>query len=193
MKNSILKWIICVALAAIVSVTAILLIISVSKNDYPTEGEVFIVVSKQDLKLYVYQRLDGENIRLAEYPVCISQKIGAKQRNGDSKTPETTWKRPIYITEIVDVTSWVYDFQDGRGLILAYGDWFLRFSKPYNSVGIHGSTNNEETVPGRYSHGCIRMHDDDLIELTEDYVFEGMKVYIMREDEELCSFDNTIY
>jgi len=37
------------------------------------------------------------------------------------------------------------------------------------------------------------MHDDDLIELTEDYVFEGMKVYIMREDEELCSFDNTIY
>lgn len=193
MKNSILKWIICVALAAIVSVTAILLIISVSKNDYPTEGEVFIVISKQDLKLYVYQRLDGENIRLAEYPVCISQKIGAKQCNGDSKTPETTWKRPIYITEIVDATSWVYDFQDGRGLILAYGDWFLRFSKPYNSVGIHGSTNNEETVPGRYSHGCIRMHDDDLIELTEDYVFEGMKVYIMREDEELCSFDNTIY
>lgn len=193
MKKRILKWTLWVTLAAVVSVTAILLKDSLSQNEYLSDGEVFVVISKQELKLYVCQHVNGDNIRLAEYPVCISKNYGAKKLTGDNKTPETTWRRPIHIKEIIDASDWVYDFQDGRGLILAYGDWFLRFSKPYNSVGIHGSTNNEETVPGRYSHGCIRMHDDDLIELTEDYVFEGMKVYIMREDEELCSFDNTIY
>ena len=193
MKTRILKWTLWVTLAAVVSVTAILLKDSLSQNEYLSDGEVFVVISKQELKLYVCQHVNGDNIRLAEYPVCISKNYGAKKLTGDNKTPETTWRRPIHIKEIIDASDWVYDFQDGRGPILAYGDWYLRFSEPYNSVGIHGSTNNEETVPGRYSRGCIRMHDADLIKFKEEYAFVGMKVFIKHEDEGLRRFEYKYY
>ena len=36
-----------------------------------------------------------------------------------------------------------------------------------SGIGIHGSTNNESSVPGRGSEGCIRLRDDDLIQLKE--------------------------
>ncbi|MBQ1582906.1 MAG: L,D-transpeptidase [Prevotella sp.] len=51
------------------------------------------------------------------------------------------------------------------------------------AIGIHGSTNNESSVPGRGSEGCIRLRDDDLIQLKENYAFVGMKVVILPDEE----------
>ena len=59
----------------------------------------------------------------------------------------------------------------------------------HKGIGIHGSTNNEESVPGRASEGCIRLLDADLIDLRENYTFEGMKVVIKAEDVDDLPFE----
>ena len=81
-------------------------------------------------------------------------------------------------------------FGDGRGSILAYGHWFLRLDTPgHSGIGIHGSTNNEDTVPGRASEGCIRLLDKDIIQLKEKYARVGMPVIIKAEDQGPLPFE----
>ena len=174
----------------------LLIIISIVQSHFThcTE-EPFIVISKLELKLYICKVSHNDTIRIAEYPICIGQNIRQKQREGDKKTPESTWEQPFIITEIIDSSQWYHDFNDGRGLIPSYGHWFLRlYTPPFNGIGIHGSTNNSCTVPGRYSEGCIRLLDEDIISLKEKYAFVGMKVFIKKEDEGLRNFEkkNTI-
>lgn len=139
----------------------------------------FIVVSKPNLTLSVYESKSGDTVLIADYPVCVALKYGQKQKKGDMKTPECTYDNPFVITEIVPASTWTHDFGDGRGSILAYGDWFMRLKTPgFSGIGIHGSTNNESSVPGRGSEGCIRLRNDDLNELKQKYAFVGMKVVI---------------
>lgn len=141
-----------------------------------------IVVSKPDLKLYVYETQNGDTVLIADYPVCVAKNYGQKQKKGDMKTPECTVDNPFHITEITPASTWTHDFGDGRGSILAYGDWFMRLKTPgFSGIGIHGSTNNEASVPGRGSEGCIRLRNDDLNELKEKYAFVGMKVVIEKD------------
>ena len=154
----------------------------------------FIVVSKQELKLYVCEAVGLDTVRLAEYPVCIGRNIGPKQKRGDMKTPESTWDTPFKITQIQDASTWVHDFGDGRGPILSYGHWFLRLLTPgFSGIGIHGSTNNESSVPGRDSEGCIRLPDSDLLVLKERYAYKGMKVFVKGEEEGLKPFEKKYY
>ena len=154
----------------------------------------FIVVSKQELKLYVCEAIEDDTVRVAEFPVCLSRNLGQKERKGDMKTPESTWEQPFSITQIQDASGWVHDFGDGRGSILAYGNWFMRLKTPgFSGIGIHGSTNNEDSVPGRASEGCIRLLNADLDFLKEQYAFEGMKVVIKSEDEGLKPFEQKYY
>ena len=154
----------------------------------------FIVISKQELKLYVCEVVDDDTVRVAEFPVCLSKNLGQKERKGDMKTPESTWEQPFSITQIQDASGWVHDFGDGRGSILAYGNWFMRLKTPgFSGIGIHGSTNNEGSVPGRASEGCIRLLNDDLDTLKAQYAFQGMKVVVKSEDEGLKPFEQKYY
>ena len=154
----------------------------------------FIVISKQELKLYVCEAVENDTVRLAEYPVCLSRNLGQKTKTGDMKTPECEWNNPFSITQIQDASGWVHDFGDGRGPILAYGNWFMRLKTPgFSGIGIHGSTNNENTVPGRDSEGCIRLRNNDLDTLKEKYAFKGMKVVIKTEEEGLKPFESKYY
>ena len=94
------------------------------------------------------------------------------------------------IQQIQPASDWTHDFGDGRGAILAYGDWFLRLVTPgHSGIGIHGSTNNENTVPGRASEGCIRMLDKDIVTVKEKYAYVGMPVIIKQEEQGLKSFE----
>jgi len=149
-----------------------------------------IVVSKRDLTLTVYARNDsGDTIALASYPVCMGQNKGDKEKSGDMRTPESPAGHPFTITMIQDASSWKHDFGDGRGSILSYGHWFLRLKTPFNGIGIHGSTNNEGTVPGRASEGCIRLLDKDIITLKERYARVGMPVIVKGEEQGLLPFE----
>ncbi len=143
----------------------------------------FILISKPEYRLYVCEVVDGDTLKRVHYPVCVGLKKGQKQKKGDMKTPECTPENPFVITEIVDASKWTHDFGDGRGSILSYGHWFMRLKTPgFSGIGIHGSTNNESSVPGRGSEGCIRLRDDDLIQLKENYAFVGMRVVILADE-----------
>lgn len=154
----------------------------------------FIVISKLEQKLYVCEAIENDTVRIAEYPVCLGKNIGPKQKKGDMKTPECTWEQPFSISQIQDASTWVHDFGDGRGAILSYGHWFMRLLTPgFSGIGIHGSTNNEDSVPGRASEGCIRLRDDDLLLLKEQYAYKNMKVIIKGEEEGLKPFEQKYY
>ena len=154
----------------------------------------FVVISKLEQKLYVCEAIENDTVRIAEYPVCLGKNIGPKQKKGDMKTPECTWEQPFSISQIQDASTWVHDFGDGRGAILSYGHWFMRLRTPgFSGIGIHGSTNNEDSVPGRASEGCIRLRDDDLLLLKEQYAYKNMKVIIKGEEEGLKPFEQKYY
>lgn len=142
----------------------------------------FILISKPEYRLYVCEVVDGDTVRRVHYPVCVGLKKGQKEKKGDMKTPECTVDQPFTITEIKDASKWYHDFGDGRGEILAYGNWFMRLNTPgFKGIGIHGSTNNESSVPGRGSEGCIRLRNKDLDELKARYAFVGMRVVILAD------------
>lgn len=162
-----------------------------------------IVMSKTDLTLSVYGKQGGKDVLVARYPICMSRNEGQKERSGDMRTPESEPGEPFTITEIKNASTWVHDFGDGRGSIKAYGDWFMRLSCG-NGIGIHGSTNNEWSIPssndsvpeghkrGRDSEGCIRMEDADIVHLKETYATVGMPVIIKQEGQGLLDWEKAV-
>lgn len=161
------------------------------RPDAPFDKDsTFIVISKRDLQLTVYASSGGDTVALASYPVCMGQNKGNKEGSGDMRTPESPEGQPFTITMIQDASTWTHDFGDGRGSIRAYGNWFLRLNTPgHKGIGIHGSTGNENTVPGRASEGCIRLLDKDIITLKEKYARVGMPVIVKGEDQGLFPFE----
>lgn len=147
------------------------------------KGNTFIVISKLEYRLYVCETVGDDTLCRAYYPVCVGLAKGQKQKKGDMRTPESGFEKPFSITQITDASKWTHDFGDGRGEILSYGNWFMRLATPgFSGIGIHGSTNNENSVPGRGSEGCIRLRNDDLDRLKEKYAFVGMKVVILPDE-----------
>ena len=156
----------------------------------PSDREkCFIVVSKKNLKLSVYEARKEDTVLVARFDCCLGKNMGDKQKRGDMKTPESTLQNPFKIIRIEDASWWTHDFGDGRGSIKAYGKWFMRLSSSFSGIGIHGSTNNEGTVPGRNSEGCIRLRDADIDSLKCNYAFAGMKVIIKGEEEGNLPFE----
>ena len=148
-------------------------------------NKCFFVISKVHPEhLSVYEAADRDTVLLAVYPVCIARNKGQKERKGDNRTPESYPGKPFSISQIQDASDWHHDFGDGRGSILAYGHWFMRLVTPgFSGIGIHGSTNNRESIiTGRGSEGCIRLLDEDLIHLKENYAQVGTQVIILPED-----------
>lgn len=150
--------------------------------------KALIVISKREYRLYVYET-GADTTLAASFPVCYAKNPGQKSKQGDNSTPECTMKNPFKVSEIKDASTWMHDFQDGRGDIPSYGHWFCRLdlskSFPDNeavaknrSIGIHGSTSNEPSVPGRDSEGCIRLRDADIITLHDNYIGVGTQVVV---------------
>jgi len=156
------------------------------------KDSTFVVISKKELRLKVYGKIKGDTTLLAQYPVCLSRNKGQKEKSGDMRTPESTMEKPFHIKQIQDASTWHHDFGDGRGEILSYGHWFLRLETPFNGIGIHGSTNNEDKMPGRDSEGCIRLRDNDLDHFKSTYAYVGMPIIIKGENEGNLSFENKI-
>ena len=152
----------------------------------------FFVISKVHPEhLSVYEKRGADTVLLAAYPACIAKNKGPKERRGDNKTPESKPGPPFRISNIQDASSWHHDFGDGRGSILAYGKWFLRLDTPgFTGIGIHGSTGNRESIKvGRGSEGCIRLYDEDIIHLKNNYARIGTPVIILRENEAPLPFE----
>ena len=160
-------------------------------------SKCFIVISKKDYYLYVYEPQGADTVLLARFDCCFGQHVGNKQMRGDKKTPSSCnslksnpFVKAFYISQIQDASTWRHDFRDGRGNIKAYGHWFLRLVTPgHSGIGIHGSTNNAESVPGRASEGCIRLKDADIIMLHDNFARVNMKVIIKDEKVDDLPFE----
>ena len=143
------------------------------------KANCFFVISKKEYRLYVYERVGKDTLLVAHYPICYAKNPENKERVGDMKTPECDLKKPFSISQVVDASSWKHDFKDGRGNIPAYGNWFLRLVTPgHKGIGIHGSTNNSASIPGRDSEGCIRLRDNDIKHLKQHYAKVGTPVVV---------------
>lgn len=113
-----------------------------------------IVVDKPHTRLYI---LNVFGDTLAHYPVCASLKRGQKRAADDWRTPEGRFK----IVGVYNSTDWTYkDTQDK-----CYGPFFISLYTPrFWGIGIHG-TNSPYSVPGRRSHGCMRMHNESIVKV----------------------------
>lgn len=148
----------------------------------------FFVISKQEFRLYVYEVENKDTLLAAHFPICYAKKPGPKTRTGDMSTPECSLKRPATISQIRNSSSWTHNFKDGRGTFPAYGAWFMRLDlsqsdchkgcRNNKSIGIHGSTGNRLSVPGRDSEGCIRLRDEDIKVLKSRFTTIGTRVVI---------------
>ncbi len=154
------------------------------------KGSCLIVISKREYRLYVYE-CDVDTVLAASFPICYAKNPEAKTKSGDNRTPESSMENPFTICQIQPASDWVHDFGDGRGELKAYGDWFIRLETGFNGIGIHGSTNNEASVPGRDSEGCIRLRDSDLIKFHDMYAEVGQKVVIKSVDMQKLPFERS--
>lgn len=146
----------------------------------------FLVVSKKDYYLYVYEPQGRDTVLLARYDVAVGAVRGQKREPNDMRTPHGTF----VLSAVEDAAQWRHDFADGRGEIPSYGSYFLRLEvRGFAGIGIHGSTNNDHTVPGRASEGCIRMNDADVLDLTQRYCRVGMTVTVKSEEEDDRPFE----
>jgi len=120
----------------------------------------FIIINKQEMFLYHYN-YKGELLQKSK--IACGKKFGNKENIGDNKTPEGVFG----IGEIENASTWAHDFKDGNGEINgAYGPYFIRLNVPnQKGIGIHG-THAPNSIGSRASEGCIRMHNDELINLV---------------------------
>lgn len=121
----------------------------------------FIVISKEKMVLNLY---DYKGRTLAQYPIACGKNTGDKQSKGDMKTPEGNFN----IGDIQKSSNWSHDFGDGKGEIKgAYGPFFIRLLTPgHEGIGIHG-THDNNSIGTRITEGCIRMKNEDILELVK--------------------------
>lgn len=119
-----------------------------------------IVISKSKYELSV---LAGDQV-VKTYNIAVGQNAGDKKKVGDMKTPEGTFK----VQNIQDASYWTHDFKDGKGQIAgAYGPKFVRLkTPPWTGIGIHG-THDPNSIGTQATEGCIRLHNDDLLDLLK--------------------------
>ena len=140
-----------------------------------------ILVDKGEFTLTV---LDRSGNVLMTYPVAIGENPGDKRKSGDCKTPEGTF----YVTWVQNTRGVLYDYHDGKGLVEAYGPWFIHLETPgFLSIGIHGTCpERDDRIGTRDTKGCVRLHNEDLLKILP-YVSKGTKVVIVPGPEDLAA------
>lgn len=132
----------------------------------------FIVVDKGLMKVILYDRY-GRKER--EYKMACGKNYGTKQEKADSRTPEGFF----YAEGIYDSTDWL--FTDDNGVTSKvkgqFGPRFIRLKIPTTSqIGIHG-TCAPWSIGNRCSHGCIRITNENILELVK-FVEVGMPIIV---------------
>jgi lipoprotein-anchoring transpeptidase ErfK/SrfK len=139
----------------------------------PSESELWIKVDKEKLRISLRR---GENEILKSYPVAIGRGKGVKKTRADLVTPTGVFK---VWRVIQDASQVAYDpkwfGEPGEPKKGAYGAKLVFFHNPWG-IALHG-TNAPGSIGRRVTHGCIRMHDKDIIELSKS-IKPGMIFWI---------------
>ena len=131
-----------------------------------------VVVDKPGTRIYVITALGDTLFRSR---VCASLKRGQKQKRDDWRTPEGLFS----IMGIYNSSEWTYKDTGDR----CYGPYFISLITPgFWDIGIHG-TNAPYSVPGRRSHGCMRMHNDQVT-LLRTLIHKDSRVLVLPDPEQ---------
>ena len=144
----------------------------------PLRAQEWLMVDKGAFEITLF---GTDGVPVMVFPVATGLNAGDKKAAGDHKTPEGTFT----ITSIENKSRVTFDYHDGKGPVYAYGPWFFRLKTGFQGIGIHGTCPERDHLIGtRDSHGCIRLHNEDLLKLYP-HVFVGMKVVIVPGAEDL--------
>jgi lipoprotein-anchoring transpeptidase ErfK/SrfK len=142
-------------------------------------NELWIKIDKNKLRLYLCK---GNDAVLKTYPVAIGRGVGTKKSRTDLITPTGLFK----IWRVVeDATQLVYDpkwfGEPGEPQKGAYGAKLISFYNPWQ-IAIHG-TNASSSIGKRVTHGCVRLRNKDIVDLTS-HVKPGMRLLIVEKSVE---------
>lgn len=132
----------------------------------------FIVVDKHRMRVILFDRYGREE---KSYRMACAKNYGSKHQKADSRTPEGFFSAQ----GVYDSTDWLFTDDNGvtskkRG---QFGPRFIRLKTPVTSqIGIHG-TCAPWSIGARCSHGCIRITNEQIMELVE-YVEVGMPIIV---------------
>lgn len=136
------------------------------------EYKRFIIVDKASMKVLLY---DKYGVLERKYGMACARNFGTKHRRADSRTPEGFFSAE----GIYDSTDWL--FTDDNGVTSKkkgqFGPRFIRIKCPNTSqIGIHG-TCAPWSIGGRSSHGCIRLTNENILDLVK-LVEVGMPIIV---------------
>ena len=132
----------------------------------------FIVVDKYSMRVMLFDRV-GRLERA--YKMACARNYGTKHEKGDERTPEGFFS----VENIYDSTDWLFVDDNGKKSDIKgqFGPRFIRLRIPGTSqIGIHG-TCSPRSIGWRCSHGCIRITNEQIMELVE-LVEPGMPVIV---------------
>lgn len=132
----------------------------------------FIVVDKPSMYVVLYNRFGVEQ---QAYRMACSKKYGTKHKRRDNRTPEGFFSAE----GIYNSTEWLYTDDDGNTSQVKgqFGPRFIRLKTDVTTqIGIHG-TCAPWALGNRASHGCIRIHNDHIMELIK-YVEPGTPIIV---------------
>lgn len=133
----------------------------------------FIVVDKGRMKVIYFDKYGREKL---SYGMACAKRFGTKHKKADSRTPEGFFSA----AGVYDSTEWLFTDDDGKTSDKKgqFGPRFIRLKIPNTSqIGIHG-TCSPWTIGHRSSHGCIRVTNENIMELVK-YVTVGMPIIVV--------------
>lgn len=134
--------------------------------------DYFIVVDKPSMNVVLFDRY---GVEIRSYRMACSKRYGTKHKRRDNRTPEGFFSAE----GIYNSTEWLYTDDDGNTSQIKgqFGPRFIRLKTDVTTqVGIHG-TCSPWSLGKRVSHGCIRIHNDNILELV-NYVEAGTPIIV---------------
>lgn len=146
-----------------------------------------VVINMPQTRLFVYQ--DG--LLKKSYPVAVGKMLtqtptGRYGVTGIYKDP--TWHVPKSIQEEMRKQGKPVETEVPPGPDNPLGKVFIRVGEPRLGLGMHG-TNAPGSVPGFRSHGCVRLKNEDALELASTIqvgatVTMGYQSVLLNQDEQ---------
>jgi len=131
------------------------------------------VCIKEDHALIAISEID--KVVYGGWTVATGRNPGQKTRVGDLRTPEGVFR----IKSIEDASYWGFYEDKATGQLIGYGPYFIRLETKWKGIGIHGTDEAHiHEIGTNASHGCIRMANDDLLEVVR-MAKVGQKVVIL--------------
>ena len=153
----------------------------------PKADEYWIQVNKEQLRLSLYK---GREVQKSWYVSIGKGKCTEKTSRMDLITPAGTYT--IYRV-VEDASKLVFDpkwfAEEGEPQEGVYGTKLISFYNKWQ-IAVHG-TNAPWSVGRRATHGCIRMRNKEIEDLTT-YVKPKMKIEIVEKNQSLPFYKDTL-